>query len=263
MELGRTYERAELHDEWESLYRDNPLQDRFNDAMMDRIMRLINVPVGSQFLDAGCGVGDHAVRIARRGHRVLGVDISETILARARKTVQALGLKDRVTFACQSLEKLELPAPVDVVHCRGVLMHIPDWTRALASLCNVLQPGGRMIIFEANHRSLETMIALLVRQVSHRPSRLVRTAGGLEFWSEAHGEPFVLRTANVQELEAVLVAHGLRRTHRLASEFWDIGRFPAGFIRNSVIRFNRAWFALRLPSLPSVGNVILAVKGPA
>jgi hypothetical protein len=41
MELRDTYERTEIHDEWEAVYRGNPRQTKFNDAMIERVLRLI------------------------------------------------------------------------------------------------------------------------------------------------------------------------------------------------------------------------------
>lgn len=47
-------------------------------------------------LDVGCGTGRHALELARRGYRVVGVDLSESLLAQGRKMAEAEGLA--VTF---------------------------------------------------------------------------------------------------------------------------------------------------------------------
>jgi len=138
--LKATYEQQEIHARWEAAYRGNPLQDRLNSAMLDRIFRVINPPRDAHFLDAGCGVGAHLLAFANRGYNCTGVDISETILNTTRANIAAAGMTDRARAEYQSLEQLGFrDAAFDVIHCRGVLMHIPEWERALAELIRVLK----------------------------------------------------------------------------------------------------------------------------
>ena len=48
--------------------------------------------------------------------------------------------RDRLTFQQGSLEALPFgDRRFDLVHCRGVLMHIPDWQAALRELCRVIK----------------------------------------------------------------------------------------------------------------------------
>src|ERR671938_404229 len=93
--LKATYEQPGVHQGWEAAYRDNPLQNRLNAAMLDRILAEIAPPPGARFLDAGCGVGAHTMAIAQRGYDCTGVDISETILTKTRSNINAAGLSDR------------------------------------------------------------------------------------------------------------------------------------------------------------------------
>jgi ubiquinone/menaquinone biosynthesis C-methylase UbiE len=228
---------------------------------MDRLISLLEPPPGARFLDAGCGTGDHARRIVRRGYSCTAVDISEYVLEIARTRAAAEGLQDRLTFACQKLEGLDFPDNTfDCVHCRGVLMHIPDWDQALGELCRVLKPGGRIAILEANDRALEPRLLQLLRRVRPSKSRLVDTPGGLELWSEIDGQPFVQRVANIPYLMRRLTDRGFRIVRRLGTEFLDISRFPAGLLRNTVIRTNRLLFRLGGLTSLSVGNAVVAEK---
>ena len=261
MVLKKTYDRYQIHSRWESVYRGHPLLRRFNDSVMDRILRKLNVPTNALFLDAGCGVGDHSFRIAQRGYRCIGADLSEPILATARESAAAKGLTSKVSFTCQALEDLAFSDHTfDAIHCRGVLMHIPDWERALASLCRVLKPGGRIAILENNHTSLEMGIVLLVRKIQRRSSKMLYTDAGFEFWSEENGQPFVVRIANVNCLESELERNGVRVLARFAHEFLDLNRFPAGTLRNTMMRLDYLYFVLGLPSFASVGNAIIGQK---
>jgi len=148
----------------------------------------------------------------------------------------------------------------DVVYCRGVLMHIPDWEMATRNLCRVLKWGGRIVIMESNHRSLETLVVLLVRRIMKRKSNIIKKRGGIEFWSTHDGHPFLVRISHMENLSQWLKACKVWTIQRNASEFWDANRFPPGLIRNVAIRFNQAWVFLRLPAYISSGNYIIGEK---
>ena len=139
-------------------------------------------------------------------------------------------------------------------------MHIPEWEQALASLCRVVKPGGHIVILEANHRSVETALVRMARAVRSNRSEVRRTDGGLEFWSQQGGHPFVARVANLEYLGRLLNKNGVDVVKRFATEFWDLNRFPAGIFRSAATRFNKAWFSLRLPASLSVDNAIVGVK---
>jgi 2-polyprenyl-3-methyl-5-hydroxy-6-metoxy-1,4-benzoquinol methylase len=261
MELKQTFESRAVHDTWESVYRGNTLQDRFNARMLGRILAYLRPAPGALFLDAGCGVGYHALALARHGFRCVGTDISETVLETAERNRAASGLADRVTFRCETLERLSFAdATFDAVHCRGVLMHIPGWEQALAQLCRVLKPGGSMVLLESNDAAVETAVVRLLRRFRRPASRLVPTPGGLEFWAEQDGRPIVTRVANLDHLSDRLARHGVTVTRRFATEFCDINRFRRRGLRDAVIRFNQLWFALRLPPALSMGNALVGRK---
>ena len=261
MELKDTYADRAIHEGWESVYRANTYQSDFNDRIMNRIMGLLQPPPGSLFLDAGCGTGDHSARIARHGLRCIGVDISETILEDAREKMAREGLDERVSFRAEKLEQLSFADDhFDFVHCRGVLMHIPDWERALGELCRVLKPGGKLVVIESNLSSIEARLVRLARRLSRRKSNLVETPGGWEFWSDRGGHPFVARIANIKFLCNCLELSKMKVVCRIPTEFWDINRFPRGWVRTGIIAFNRIGFSSGLPASLSVGNAIMAEK---
>ncbi len=99
----------------------------------------------ARILDAGCGTGEIAVRLAQLfpAAQVLGVDILAAHLERGRTLAQEMGLSERVRFEERSVFGLELPAGTfDLVVCRHVLHAIPHADRVLAELARVLRPGG-------------------------------------------------------------------------------------------------------------------------
>ena len=266
MRLDETYSKDKIHDAWESIYRGNHLLDKRNDQIMDRIMNYLQPAVDAKFLDAGCGIGDHTARIVRRGYECLGVDISMTILERAEKRMQSLGLGERARFKRVPLEDLSLDDETfDVIHCRGVLMHIPDWKKALGCLCAVLRPGGHIVIFENNVKALYSRMYLFARGLfkGRVASSRTDTEGGTELWTLEDGTPFVVRMANINALNAALREFGVDPVYRFTTSLIGIEEFPAGWIRNAAIRLNIGSFRLSVPPALCKGNVIIAKKRAA
>ena len=101
------------------------------------------LPDASRILDAGCGTGEIACRLAERFPQasVLGVDIIDEHLEIARRRCGALGR--RVRFENRSIFELGVPdAQFDLVVCRHVLQAIPHADRAIAGLARVTTRGG-------------------------------------------------------------------------------------------------------------------------
>jgi ubiquinone/menaquinone biosynthesis C-methylase UbiE len=108
---------------------------------------LADVPAGDA-LDAACGTGRFAEYLAAKGHRVVGVDSSPDMLARARQRVP------EGTFIEGDLHGLPLADDgVDVITCALALTHVPDLRPVVAEFARVLRPGGHLVIADV-HRSL-------------------------------------------------------------------------------------------------------------
>ena len=94
-------------------------------------------------LDAGCGKGWFSRELARFGHAVDGIDLSESALDHARR----LGGGPR--YARSSLGDWRSPCLYDVVVAVDVLFHIMDdaeWTRSLRNLASLVRLTGRLVV---------------------------------------------------------------------------------------------------------------------
>jgi len=104
---------------------------------------------GEHVVDAGSGAGADSLIAARMvgpQGRVIGVDMTPEMLAKARRSAIEAGLAN-VEFREGYLESMPVPdAWADVVISNGVLNLVPNKEATLAEMYRVLKPGGRLQI---------------------------------------------------------------------------------------------------------------------
>lgn len=107
------------------------------------LIRRYTLPTDAQILDAGCGTGEGASRLAELfpGAKVLGVDIIDHHLELARSRYTSFS--PRLVFEHQSVFELEAAdRSFDLTVCRHVIHSIPHPDRVLAELVRVTRRGG-------------------------------------------------------------------------------------------------------------------------
>jgi SAM-dependent methyltransferase len=101
------------------------------------------------FLDIGCGTGGHAVQLATRGNRVIGVDRSAEMLDIARQKTESAGVAGQVKLLQSDLRALDAGRTVDTALMMfavlGYQQTDEDVSNALASVARHLEPGGAFI----------------------------------------------------------------------------------------------------------------------
>jgi arsenite methyltransferase len=109
--------------------------------------RLGRIEPGSVVLDLGCGAGTDlliAAQMTGPAGRVIGVDMTPTMLDRARDSATEMGLRN-VELHESLIEALPLDdGSVDVVISNGVIDLVPDKDAVFDEIDRVLRPGGRL-----------------------------------------------------------------------------------------------------------------------
>ena len=104
---------------------------------------------GDTVLDLGSGAGNDcfvARALAGETGRVIGLDFSDAMVAKARKNVERLGYTN-VEFLSGDIEEMPVPAETaDVVISNCVLNLVPDKQKAFSGIYRVLKPGGHFCI---------------------------------------------------------------------------------------------------------------------
>ncbi len=102
---------------------------------------------GDHIVDCGAGAGVDsliAARLVEPDGRVVGVDMTPEMLAKARRNAELAG-RSNVEFREGVIEALPVPDGwADVVISNGVLNLVPNKELALAEMFRVLRPGGRI-----------------------------------------------------------------------------------------------------------------------
>ncbi len=101
---------------------------------------------GETVLDLGCGDGRLTAQLARRvpQGRVVGADLSESMLALARKQFPP-AVCPNLSFVRMDFSSLALPANFDVVFSNAALHWVRDHRPVLAGVARCLRPGGRLL----------------------------------------------------------------------------------------------------------------------
>jgi 2-polyprenyl-6-hydroxyphenyl methylase/3-demethylubiquinone-9 3-methyltransferase len=144
---------------WDPKGPSKPLHD-LNPVRLQYVERAVGLN-GKQVLDVGCGGGILSEAMARAGARVLGIDLSQSVLDVAE--LHALDGKVAVQYRTAAAEELarERPAGFDLVTCMEMLEHVPDPKAAVGALATLVKPGGDVIVSTLNRHPLAFAVAIV------------------------------------------------------------------------------------------------------
>jgi 2-polyprenyl-3-methyl-5-hydroxy-6-metoxy-1,4-benzoquinol methylase len=102
---------------------------------------------GSDILDAACGAGRYDGTLLAAGHRVLGIDQSGRMLARAREHYPEAQFP-ALRYEKVGLQEMGFQGEFDGAICMDAMEHVPpeDWPGILARFQRALRPGGALYL---------------------------------------------------------------------------------------------------------------------
>ncbi len=136
-----------------------PEYDRLNHILsvqIDKVWRRRVVKIVEKFspsvvLDLATGTGDLAIAMAHKipSSKIIGIDLSEGMLAVAKQKIVAQGVAQRVELKCGVAEDIHLPdQSVDVVTVAFGVRNFGDLQKGLNEMVRVTKQGGHIVVLE-------------------------------------------------------------------------------------------------------------------
>ncbi len=186
-----------------------------------RLIELAGVERGWRVLDLACGTGDIAFDAARRGARVVGLDITLRMLQLAQARNDVAG----VAWIAGDMTALPVQdASFDLVTTGYGLRNVPDLPRALAEIHRVLRPGGRVCSLDFNrperawiraiYLTYLTIVGSSLGWVLHRdPDTYRYIPASIRRYPGARGVVSLMEQAGFRDVRHVRVLGGFMAIH--------------------------------------------------
>jgi len=119
---------------------------------------LVETDFPLSILDLGCGPGLYAIRFAKKGHHVVGIDFSEYSLMHAQKTAN----KEECTIAFINGNYLDVPFPKNIdlavlIFCDFGVLSKDNQKKLLLKIHDSLKPGGLFVVDAYNELKQEKL----------------------------------------------------------------------------------------------------------
>src|SRR5258705_5354116 len=157
-ELAKFSELA--HHWWDTESEFRPLH-QINPLRLDWIDQQARIP-GKRIVDIGCGGGILSDSMARRGAKVLGIDLATKALRVAQLhalEVETPNVEYR-EIAAEALAE-ESPEQFDIVTCMEMLEHVPDPSSVVRACSTLVKPGG-WVFFSTINRNAKAFVLAIV-----------------------------------------------------------------------------------------------------
>lgn len=150
---------------------------QINRVLVSRALRLLGAGSNDRVIDWFCGLGNFTLPIATQVREVLGIEGSETLVARSRENASLNGLAAKTSFVARNLFEI---TPEELVSYGAADKWLVDPPRegafalvkALADLAAApaegYQPPGRIVYVSCNPATLARDAGLLVHQAGYR-----------------------------------------------------------------------------------------------
>jgi 2-polyprenyl-6-hydroxyphenyl methylase / 3-demethylubiquinone-9 3-methyltransferase len=211
---------------WDPQGEMRPLHD-LNPVRLDYVERAAGL-AGLDVLDVGCGGGLLAEAMARKGARVVGLDMASDLLEVAKLHALESGIPLEYRLESAEDHAVAHAAAYDVVTCMEMLEHVPDPTAVVDALATMVRPGGHVFLSTINRTPRAYALAIvgaeyvlrLLPAGTHTYEKFIRPSE-LAAWADAAGltlvdisgldyDPFTRRAALKSDASVNYVMH-LRR----------------------------------------------------
>ncbi len=125
-----------------------PYPNREHVEFLDFVFSQLGDPAGKRILEVGCGSGNLSTYLALRGAKAVGVDVSDGMLALARRRAEVNGVSANVELIGMPVEDLDQPGgSFDAVVANQVLHHL-ELSRAMPNIARLIGTSGIALFAE-------------------------------------------------------------------------------------------------------------------
>ena len=121
----------------------------------------LNVAVGQQILDVGCGGGILTESMARQGAIATGIDMGTEPLAVAKLHALEAGIKVKYQKIAAEQQAAQQPGYYDVVTCMEMLEHVPD-PASVVNACSQMVVDGGQVFFSTLNKNFKSWLFAIV-----------------------------------------------------------------------------------------------------
>lgn len=221
------------------------------DHEVDLISDLLQLPEGSRILDLGCGVGRHAIRLARRGYAVTGLDLSPLFLKIAQAEANRMGVS--VEWVESDMRQIpfenEFDAVINMFTSFGYFESDEEDLKALQAVYRALKPKGIVLMQYVNRES-----------VLRRFQPDVEIDGHNGYWCQEH-RSFDLWTGRLNSELTITNPQGDSSDYTYSNRFYTLTELITQFDKAG-FRVDSCYGGLdgRPLTLDSVALVLIAIK---
>lgn len=144
---------------WQGFFDEEMCKILFTDRMLEQAKKecdfiedVLDIPKGSKILDVGCGIGRHAVELAKRGYEVVGLDYSSIFLRKGKSYAEKEGAN--VKFVEGDMRSLsfneEFDAVINMFTSFGYFAEEKEHLKVLKGIAHTLRPEGKFLLDTIN-----------------------------------------------------------------------------------------------------------------
>ena len=259
--MTQVFEEKSTVEQWDEDYY-HPIALKLYDWAILDMLHMMEVETGATVLDAGCGPGVHSIRVAKAGHHVCAIDISNMMLSQARQRAEAENVTDKIEFYQKDLTKLDFTdSSFRYVFSWGVIIHIPDAEKALDELARIVKPGGKLALYITNKTAVDHKIESFMRFMARKPlTGLQHLPLGDGIWYDMNDQKLWVWRFETKAIANYLITRGFSLKHCHIGELSEIQRRLRGIPRRFLLRLNNLAYRLNLPTHLATSQLLIFEK---
>lgn len=113
---------------------------------VEEIVKLLKIQPPAKILDVCCGYGRHSIELAKRGFDVVGVDVSERQIKRAKEIAGNMAISFQIADIRELNFQNEFDVAVNMFLSFGYFQTVDEDIAALESVFRALKPGGKFLM---------------------------------------------------------------------------------------------------------------------